>query len=48
MRFHLQELFTPLVGLNITAPFSKEEIDKVIQKIPLDKAPVLMDLMVAS
>jgi hypothetical protein len=40
MRFNLHELFTPLEGLNvISAPFSKEEIDKVIQHIPLDKAP---------
>jgi hypothetical protein len=40
MMFNLNELFTPLEGLqSISVPFSKEEIDKVIQKIPIDKAP---------
>jgi hypothetical protein len=46
--FNLNELFTPLEGLqNISVPFSKEEIDKVIQKIPIDKAPGPEVLMVA-
>jgi hypothetical protein len=40
MLFNLNHLFSPIEGLEaISAPFSKEEIDKVIQKIPLDKAP---------
>jgi hypothetical protein len=40
MLFNLNHLFNPIEGLNaISVPFSKEEIDKFIQKIPLDKTP---------
>jgi hypothetical protein len=40
MIFNLGELFIPIEGLqSISAPFTKEQIDKVIKKIPTDKAP---------
>jgi hypothetical protein len=40
MRFDLSALFSPLIGLEaISTPFSKEEIDNVVKKIPIDKAP---------
>jgi hypothetical protein len=38
--FDLDELFTRVDGLgDISAPFTKDEIDKVIKSIPADKAP---------
>jgi hypothetical protein len=40
MMFNFGDLFTPIEGLqSMSAPFTKGYIDKVIKKIPVDKAP---------
>jgi hypothetical protein len=39
MEFELSSLFTPIPGLeDLSAPFTKQEIDEVIKCMPVDKA----------
>ena len=40
MKFDLTQLFKKVEGLDVlTKPFTHEEIDKVVQEMPLDRAP---------
>ena len=40
MGFDLSALITPIEGLEIlTKPFEKDEMDKVVKHMPVDKAP---------
>src|SRR5438105_421777 len=40
MLFKLETLIEPIPGLeNLSAPFTSEEIDDVVSKMPADKAP---------
>jgi hypothetical protein len=40
MLFNLADLIQPTPGLeDLSSPFTKQEIDAVVQNMPLDKAP---------
>jgi hypothetical protein len=40
MQYNLEELVRNHEGLDqVSAPFSKEEIDNVVRQMPVDKAP---------